>query len=111
MSMENAPKIHTEKDDIYGQYAYDRAVRGDELDDSTGTLDVRGDGNIGFHQESVMFDEADTINPDEATGTAAKNPDELADNDIYEYPQGDKDYGDDIDPNDEASKWLAEHDK
>lgn len=108
--MEQRPKIHTQEDDIYGQYASDNIGRDNELYDKTGTLDVRGDGSIGFHQENGMFDEGDTVNPDEATGNAAvSKPNDLADNDIYEYPTDDKDYGNPIDPDDEASKWLAEH--
>ena len=107
--MEQRPKIHTQEDDIYGQYASDHIGRDEEFTDSTGTLDVRGTGNLAFHHENGMFDEGDTINPDESDGQAMKTPDELEDNDIYEYPTDDKDYGNPIDPDDEASKWLAEH--
>jgi hypothetical protein len=56
--------------EIFGQYASDWAFDPDKIDkeDSTGTLEARGDGNTGFHQGGILFDHESRNIADEATG-------------------------------------------
>ena len=84
------------KHELYGQYAWDKA-NGRISKDKDGTLDMRGDGDAGFHQEGVY-------------GTAEADPNEGS-------------YGEGIQVrrglgrsaarlgNDEAEAWLAANDR
>lgn len=60
----------------FGQYASDYVFQADNPSlgrDPDGVLAMRGDGNPGFHQGAVLFDQAIGM-CDEATGNTVRDP-------------------------------------
>lgn len=96
-----------DRGDVYGQYASDK--KEDAVVDPYGTLDVRGDGDPAMHSPELLFDEADSRNPDIITGNMVARVDEYAENglEIVDEEVNAGDYGLE---NDEADQWLREHD-
>lgn len=102
------------EDGIRGQYASDRLLN-NASDANLGSQDTRGDGNIAFHTDG-LWDEEDFHNPDEATGRADEIDDQFAETEDMHVLEDAKVLGglalDSVMgmEDDEAAKWLAEHD-
>lgn len=97
--------------DIYGQYASDNFGKEGVNPDATGTRDSRGDGSMGFHGENEMWDQERTTVPDEATGETdhiAGEFDELTVDAGIAHEALDAAMGM---SDDEAARWLVDHDK
>lgn len=96
--------------DIYGQYAHDNArSRGDGpiKKDITGTLDMRGSGDLGFHGPEMLYDEEDLNNPDITTGEIARSQSELDEFDDVRNGIGDEALNDAMGmTGDEADAWI-----
>lgn len=91
--------------EIFGQYASDR-INGRVSKDTTGTLGVRGDGNMGFHsKDGSLFDEG----YEDAVGTYRIGEDVrlVSADEVVERHIGKKALRK---TRDEADAWLQAHD-
>ena len=86
------------KNELIGQYASDWAIQGLHTKDSTGTLEARGNGDHGFHQENVY-------------GTAEADSSEGSYSEDIHVREGDDVFGKDVlGVMDAADKWLQDND-
>lgn len=89
----------------------DRVGTDGEIVDVTGTLDARGNGDAGFHQSGVLFDQADRFIPDEFTGETHKDSSDFEGNGLVVRELGASALDDVMSMSgDAAANWLAEND-